>query len=176
MAVLTTTFELAADDPRAAEAELLAAIEAFGRDRFTPRGVYFEIALLDPDLPFIEMGPPPRPYWFIRGPGFFDERISDDDVVSVVEDLVPTHDIVTAIIEEALAQPVPHGTPTLSDLRWEGVDDLERAITLRGTNRFHTATLELGVDRQLIHPDVAKRFDAGLIAVGTRIGWRRLSR
>lgn len=174
--MITTTFEFAANDPRTAETELLAAIEAFGRERFTPRGVYFEIALLDPDLPFIEIGKPPRPYWFIRGPGFFDERISDDDVVSVVEDLVPTHEIVTAIIEEALAQPVPRGTTTLSDLRWEGVADIERAIALRGTNRFHTATLELGANRQLLHPDLVKRFDAGLIAVGTRADWRRLSR
>lgn len=106
--------------------------------------------------------------------------MSDEEVVSVVEDLVPTHEIVTAIIEEALAQPVPHGTTTLSDLRWEGVTvaELECGITLRGTNRFHTATLELGVDRHLLraHPDMIELFDDGLIAVGTRLGWQRLPR
>jgi len=175
--ILVTTFEYAADDPRRAQDALLAAVEVFARDRFVPLGVSFEITCLDPDLPFVESGLAPRPYWFIRGPGFFDRRISDDDVVSVIEDLVPTHDIVTAIIDEALAQPTAYGTTSLTELRWEGLalDGIERGITLRGTNRFHTATLELATEQTLrrSHPELFELFAAGVAAVEAIPGWQR---
>ncbi len=133
------SLEYAGHDPRACAEELLVAIAAFAGDDYVPHGVSFEITCIDPGDAQVENGRPPRPYWFIRGPGFHDARISDDDVVSVVEDLPPTHAIVVVIIDEALAQPATSLT-SLTEIRWEGGAG---GFELRGTNRVRTATLDL---------------------------------
>lgn len=159
------------ETPQQCAGELIAAASAFGGEVFVPRGVSFEITCLDAHNTSIEMGRPPRPYWFIRGPHFEDARVSDDDVVSVVEDLVPTFDVVAAIIDEALAQPAP-GVLSLTDLSWEGLEP-PCEIRLHGTNRFHSATLQVGMYPDTVPPELAAEFERGVMRVLARPGWYR---
>ena len=156
-------FEYEGTDHRECALEMLAAIADFAGDVLVPAGVAFEIACLDPGA-LVESGQPPRPYWFIRGPGFHDAKISEDDVLSVVEDLVPTHAVVTALIDEALAQPAP-GITSLIELRWEG-----GKILLNATNRFQIVTLELDDDGANDRAIFAA-YNAGVRRIASRPGW-----